>query len=107
MPPASKNKRRGNGAVVEGQNKNPNYAPPDNMELDRMLPPIGTVKKLKEWASSIVTNPKNSSSRAKLEALQSLEKKTKSEIPPFLMMKIQHKKALAHKKGQRKFLKRI
>ena len=50
MPPASKNKKN-KYSVATG---NPNYAPPDNMELDRMLPPIGAVKKLKE---SAISNP--------------------------------------------------
>ena len=45
-PSSPKNKESGKSDV--------NYAPPDNMELDHMLPPIGAVKKLKE---SAITNP--------------------------------------------------
>lgn len=52
MPPASKNKKN-KYSVATGKG-GPNYAPPDNMELDRMLPPIGAVKKLKE---SAISNP--------------------------------------------------
>jgi hypothetical protein len=50
MPPASKNKKK--SALASGKG-DPNYAPPDNMELDRMLPPIGAVKKLKEGTANI------------------------------------------------------
>ena len=83
MPPASKNKKN-KFSMATGKG-GPNYAPPDNMELDRMLPPIGAVKKLKE---STVSNPTTQGSKAKMEALQTLEKKAKSDLPPFLLMKI-------------------
>ena len=83
MPPASKTKKK--PIQLSGANKDPNYAPPDNMELDRMLPPIGAVKKLKE---SAISNTGTQGSRAKMEALQTLEKNAKSDLPPFLLMKI-------------------